>query len=62
MIGAIGWPISAQARDVAPGRVLIQSTMDETGPRDGEPQLIDVLHLGRPRVIGAWRVGDVLVD
>jgi glyoxylase-like metal-dependent hydrolase (beta-lactamase superfamily II) len=27
-----------------------------------EPQLIDLLHLGRPRVIGAWRVGDVLVD
>jgi glyoxylase-like metal-dependent hydrolase (beta-lactamase superfamily II) len=29
---------------------------------DGEPELIDVLHLGNPRVIGAWRVGDVLVD
>jgi glyoxylase-like metal-dependent hydrolase (beta-lactamase superfamily II) len=25
-------------------------------------QLIDLLHLGRERVIGAWRVGDVLVD
>ena len=36
--------------------------MDETGFRDGEPQLIDVRHLGRPHVIGAWRVGDVLVD
>jgi glyoxylase-like metal-dependent hydrolase (beta-lactamase superfamily II) len=30
--------------------------------RDGEPQLIDVMHLGRARVIGAWRVGDVLID
>jgi glyoxylase-like metal-dependent hydrolase (beta-lactamase superfamily II) len=27
-----------------------------------EPELIDVLHLGRPHVIGAWRVGDVIVD
>src|SRR6202020_1966806 len=30
--------------------------------RDGEPQLLDVLHLGNSRVIGAWRVGDVLID
>jgi glyoxylase-like metal-dependent hydrolase (beta-lactamase superfamily II) len=29
---------------------------------DGEPQLIDVMHLGNARVIGAWRVGDVLID
>jgi glyoxylase-like metal-dependent hydrolase (beta-lactamase superfamily II) len=28
----------------------------------GEPQLIDLLHLGRPAVIGAWRVGEVIVD
>lgn len=28
----------------------------------GEPELIDLLHLGHPRVIGAWRVGDVIVD
>lgn len=27
-----------------------------------EPRLIDVRHLGRSRVIGAWLVGDVLVD
>jgi glyoxylase-like metal-dependent hydrolase (beta-lactamase superfamily II) len=27
-----------------------------------EPELIDLLHLGRPRVIGAWRVGDVVID
>ncbi|MGO9488322.1 MAG: MBL fold metallo-hydrolase [Solirubrobacteraceae bacterium] len=27
-----------------------------------EPELIDLLHLGRPRVIGAWRLGDVIVD
>lgn len=26
------------------------------------PDLIDLLHLGRQRVIGAWRVGDVIVD
>jgi glyoxylase-like metal-dependent hydrolase (beta-lactamase superfamily II) len=30
--------------------------------RDGEPQLIDVMHLGNPQVIGAWRIGDVLID
>jgi len=29
---------------------------------DAEPELIDLLHLGRPQVLGAWRVGDVLVD
>lgn len=36
----------------------------ETQPalEDGEPELIDVLHLGREHVIGAWRVGDVIVD
>jgi len=27
-----------------------------------EPELIDLLHLGREQVIGAWRVGDVIVD
>lgn len=27
-----------------------------------EPELLDLLHLGRPQVIGAWRVGDVIVD
>jgi glyoxylase-like metal-dependent hydrolase (beta-lactamase superfamily II) len=27
-----------------------------------EPELIDVMHLGRPHVIGAWRVDDVIVD
>jgi glyoxylase-like metal-dependent hydrolase (beta-lactamase superfamily II) len=31
-------------------------------PATAEPELIDLLHLGRPRVIGAWRVGDVVVD
>lgn len=25
-------------------------------------QLIDLLHLGRERVIGAWRVGDIVID
>lgn len=25
-------------------------------------RLIDVMHLGRPRVIGAWLVGDVVID
>ena len=36
--------------------------MDEIEPADGEAQLIDVRHLGREQVIGAWRVGDVLID
>ncbi len=36
--------------------------MDEIELADGEPELIDVLHLGREQVIGAWRVGDVLID
>lgn len=36
--------------------------MDPNELRDGEPHLIDVQHLGNPRVIGAWRVGDVLID
>jgi glyoxylase-like metal-dependent hydrolase (beta-lactamase superfamily II) len=27
-----------------------------------EPELVDLLHLGRAQVIGAWRVGDVIVD
>jgi glyoxylase-like metal-dependent hydrolase (beta-lactamase superfamily II) len=31
-------------------------------PTIAEPELIDVLHLGRPKVIGAWRVGEVIVD
>ena len=29
---------------------------------DAEPELIDLMHLGRAHVIGAWRVGDVIVD
>lgn len=29
---------------------------------DPHPRLIDLRHLGRPHVIGAWLVGDVLVD
>jgi glyoxylase-like metal-dependent hydrolase (beta-lactamase superfamily II) len=29
---------------------------------DAEPELIDLMHLGRRRVLGAWRVGDVVVD
>src|SRR5882757_2928670 len=36
--------------------------MTPSDMRDGEPQLIDVRHLGRAQVIGAWRVGDVLID
>jgi len=27
-----------------------------------QPQVIDLMHLGRERAIGAWRVGDVVVD
>jgi glyoxylase-like metal-dependent hydrolase (beta-lactamase superfamily II) len=30
--------------------------------RHPEPELVDLLHLGRPHVIGAWRVGDVVID
>jgi glyoxylase-like metal-dependent hydrolase (beta-lactamase superfamily II) len=29
---------------------------------DAQPELIDLMHLGRAKVIGAWRVGDVIVD
>jgi glyoxylase-like metal-dependent hydrolase (beta-lactamase superfamily II) len=29
---------------------------------DAQPELIDLMHLGRARVIGAWRVGEVIVD
>jgi glyoxylase-like metal-dependent hydrolase (beta-lactamase superfamily II) len=31
-------------------------------PAAAEPELIDLLHLGRREVLGAWRVGDVIVD
>lgn len=31
-------------------------------PDAAEPELIDLHHLGRAKVIGAWRVGDVIVD
>jgi glyoxylase-like metal-dependent hydrolase (beta-lactamase superfamily II) len=31
-------------------------------PGTAEPELIDLLHLGRPLVIGVWRVGEVIVD
>jgi len=31
-------------------------------PTAAEPELVDLLHLGRPMVIGAWLVGDVIVD
>jgi glyoxylase-like metal-dependent hydrolase (beta-lactamase superfamily II) len=27
-----------------------------------EPELIDLKHLGRERILGAWRIGDVIVD
>jgi glyoxylase-like metal-dependent hydrolase (beta-lactamase superfamily II) len=27
-----------------------------------DPELIDLLHVGRPRVIGAWLLGEVIVD
>jgi glyoxylase-like metal-dependent hydrolase (beta-lactamase superfamily II) len=27
-----------------------------------DPELTDLLHLGRPHVIGAWRVGEVIID
>jgi len=31
-------------------------------PPPAEPQLIDLMHLGRASVIGAWQIGDVIVD
>ncbi len=31
-------------------------------PATSEPELIDLLHMGRRCVIGAWRVGDVIID
>jgi glyoxylase-like metal-dependent hydrolase (beta-lactamase superfamily II) len=36
--------------------------MNDAGEGAEAPQLIDVMHLGRPHVIGAWRVGDVVID
>ncbi len=36
--------------------------MKDAGSGDEAPELIDVMHLGRPHVIGAWRVGEVIVD
>lgn len=33
-----------------------------TSDSTDDPELIDLLHLGRAKVIGAWRVGDVIVD
>src|SRR2546430_6293095 len=31
-------------------------------PSPAEPDLIDLMHLERAKVIGAWRIGDVIVD
>jgi glyoxylase-like metal-dependent hydrolase (beta-lactamase superfamily II) len=31
-------------------------------PKTEEPELVDLLHLGRPHVIGAWLLGEVIVD
>ncbi len=36
--------------------------MVEASAGAGEPDLIDLLHLGRPEVIGCYVLGDVLVD
>jgi glyoxylase-like metal-dependent hydrolase (beta-lactamase superfamily II) len=33
-----------------------------SAPATADHELVDLLHLGRPAVIGAWRVGDVIVD
>jgi len=38
---------------------LTESTQVFSTP---EPRVIDLLHLGRERVIGCWQVGDVLID
>ena len=35
-------------------------TEADTG--EGAPELVDLEHLGRPRAIGAWVLGDVIVD
>ena len=39
-----------------------ERTEDPRGREDPDARLIDLRHLGRERVIGAWLVGDVLVD
>jgi glyoxylase-like metal-dependent hydrolase (beta-lactamase superfamily II) len=31
-------------------------------PADGDARVIDLMHLGEPRVIAAWVVGDVIID
>jgi glyoxylase-like metal-dependent hydrolase (beta-lactamase superfamily II) len=37
-------------------------TPDSASVSASDTELIDLLHLGRAKVIGAWRVGDVFVD
>jgi glyoxylase-like metal-dependent hydrolase (beta-lactamase superfamily II) len=42
--------------------VIAGSRPDPGGALPAGIRLIDVRHLGRPRVIGSWQVGDVVID
>src|SRR5207302_9646119 len=49
----------------APGAkslTALRETRPMGDPSAAEAELVDLLHLGRPRVVGAWIVGDVVVD
>jgi glyoxylase-like metal-dependent hydrolase (beta-lactamase superfamily II) len=38
------------------------SRVTQTLLPDAQPELIDLMHMGRPHLLGAWRLGDVIVD
>ena len=51
------------AADARSGRPLpARRSPPEAGPRPAAMRVIDVMHLGRPHVIGCWEVDGVLVD
>jgi glyoxylase-like metal-dependent hydrolase (beta-lactamase superfamily II) len=50
--------------DVAPPMPMAPGGSERSDGDGGarEPELVDLLHLGRPKVIGAWITGEVIVD
>jgi glyoxylase-like metal-dependent hydrolase (beta-lactamase superfamily II)/vacuolar-type H+-ATPase subunit H len=65
-------PLAPEAEEVEqptlvdqPALVDQQTVVDEPTPPAAPvavPRLIDLVHLGRERVIGCWQIGDILVD